>query len=310
MKVNHLLSIADLDRDDINHIFEVSDDLKRHLREGEPTPHLAGKTLALVFEKHSMRTRVSFQVAMAQLGGSSIFLAKQDVELGKRESVADGAKVLSRYVDCVAIRTYGQELVEEFAEHSNVPVINALSDFVHPCQGLADLYTVREHFGALEGIKVCFVGDGNNVARSLAFICSKLEIPFVCCSPEGYELTPDFVRKAIDGGGPGAYVSSTNDIDEAVAGASVVYTDVWASMGQEDEAEERKRIFMPYQVNADLMAKASARAVVMHCLPAHREDEITSDVLDSDRSIVLDQAENRLHVQKGILKLLAGTHVR
>ena len=304
MQAKHLISIADLSRDDIMEIFTVADKLKDHWRRGEPTPHLAGKTLAMVFEKHSMRTRVSFEVAMTHLGGHSIFLSRQDIMLGKRESVADGARVMARYVDCVAVRTFGHALVEEFAKNSDVPVINALSDYLHPCQGLSDIYTIREHFGTLDGLSICFVGDGNNVARSLAYACAKLDIPYVCASPKGYELDPKFINYALSVGGQGAKIDVTTDAKAAVAMADVVYTDVWASMGQEVEAAQRRQIFRAYQVNEELMSVAPDRAVVMHCLPAHRDEEITPGVLDSPRSIVLDQAENRLHLQKGVLKLL------
>ena len=304
MQAKHVISIADLSREDIMEIFTVADDLKDRWRRREPTPHLAGKTLAMVFEKHSMRTRVSFEVAMTHLGGHSIFLSRQDIMLGKRESVSDGARVMARYVDCVAVRTFAHELVQEFAKNSDVPVINALSDYLHPCQGLSDMYTIRERFGTLEGLTICFVGDGNNVARSLAYVCCKLGIPYICASPKGYELDPKFVDYALSVGGPGAEIEITTDAREAVSKADVVYTDVWASMGQEVEAAQRRQIFRAYQVNEELMALAPERAVVMHCLPAHRDEEITPAVLDSARSIVLDQAENRLHLQKSILKLL------
>ena len=306
MDAKHLLSIADLSREDILEVFHTADDLKGHWRRGEPTLHLIGKTLAMVFEKHSMRTRVSFQVAMTHLGGTSIFLSKQDIELGKRESVADGARVLARYVDCVAIRTFGHDLVEEFARNSTVPVINALSDYLHPCQGLADIYTVREKRGSLDGVSIAFIGDGNNVARSLAYACAKLEIPFVCASPQGYGLDEKFLSYALSVGGPNAKLDVATDPREAVAQANVVYTDVWTSMGQETEAAQRRQIFRSYQINKELLSAAQPDAVVMHCLPAHRGDEVTDDVLDGPQSIVLDQAENRLHVQKAILKLLAG----
>lgn len=304
MQAEHFLSIADTSSEDINEIFTTADDLKFHWRRGEGTPHLAGKTLGMIFEKHSMRTRVSFEVAMTHLGGHSIFLSRQDIMLGKRESVADGARVMARYVDGVAVRTFGHDLVEDFAKNSDVPVINALSDYLHPCQALSDIYTVRERFGTLDGLTVCFVGDGNNVSRSLAFACAKLEIPFVCASPKGYGLDEKFVKYALSVGAPGAKVDVTDDPKSAVSNADVVYTDVWTSMGQETEAAQRRQIFRAYQVNEELMANAPDRAVVMHCLPAHRGEEISDGVLDGPQAIVLDQAENRMHLQKGILKLL------
>ncbi len=307
----HLITVADLSVGDIEDIFRQTAELKSSLGGGDSggcseagaEKPLAGKTLALVFEKSSLRTRVSFDVAMRQLGGGTIYLSRQDIDLGHRESVRDVAKTLSRYVDVIALRTFRHETVLEMAKDSTVPVINALSDYTHPCQALTDLYTVREKRGTLEGVKVSFIGDGNNVARSLAMLCAKLGVGFCIASPRGYGLDKGFLDK-ISTSVKHSSLSATTDPSEAVAGADVVYTDTWISMGQEAEAEKKRRDFRGYCVDAALVAGAKKDVLVMHCLPAHRGEEISGDVLDGPNSIVYDQAENRLHVQKAILKIL------
>ncbi|MFQ5863033.1 MAG: ornithine carbamoyltransferase [Candidatus Brocadiales bacterium] len=303
MQPKHLITVADLSLDDIEKVFSMTRELKSSRAGEEVAKPLEGRTLALVFEKSSLRTRVSFEVAMRQLGGDAIYLSRQDVDLGHRESVRDVATTLSRYVNAIALRTFSHETVIEMAKNSTVPVINALSNYYHPCQALTDLYTIMEKRGTLNGMKVSFVGDGNNVARSLALLCARLGITFSIASPKGYELDKAFldeVKTLVKGNSP----TISNNPREAVKGADVIYTDTWVSMGQEAEAEKRRRDFQGYCVDAALVARAKKGTLVMHCMPAHRGEEITSEVLDGPNSIVYDQAENRLHVQKAILKLL------
>src|SRR5207302_1596751 len=267
------------------------------------TPRLLGRVLGLVFEKPSLRTRVSFQTAMAQLGGASVFMSGHEVGLGSRESVPDFARVMSQYVDAVVIRTFSHATVEAFASHASCPVINGLSDYYHPCQALADLFTLQELFGDLSGRTLVFVGDGNNVARSLAICCGKLGLRFILAAPEGYGFDERFLqlyRQRL----PQATLAVNGKPDHAVGQADAIYTDVWTSMGQEAERERRLNSFADYQVNEALLALAPPHARVMHCLPAHRGEEITSEVLDSDRSVVIQQAGNRLHAQKALLQWL------
>ncbi len=303
MQPKHLVTIADLSLDDINKIFHMTRELKSSQAEGKTAKPLEGKTLALVFEKSSLRTRVSFEVAMGQLGGSAIYLSRQDIDLGHRESVRDVAMTLSRYVNAIVLRTFTHKTVVETAKNSTIPVINALSDYYHPCQALTDLYTIMEKRETLKGLKVSFIGDGNNVARSLALLCARLGVTFRIASPKGYELDNAFLDK-IKTLTKGNSLTISNNPREAVEDADVIYTDTWVSMGQEAETEKRRRDFQGYCVDAPLVAQAKSGALVMHCLPAHRGEEITDEVLDGPNSIVYDQAENRLHVQKAILKLL------
>ncbi|HEX6976523.1 MAG TPA: ornithine carbamoyltransferase [Vicinamibacterales bacterium] len=263
---------------------------------------LEGQTLALIFEKPSLRTRVSFDVGMQQLGGFSVNLTNAEINLGKRESLADVAMNLSRMVQAIMIRTFGHDIVERMAEHATVPVINGLTDFSHPCQAMADYMTILEHKQKFGGLKLAFVGDGNNVANSLMFAGARFGVNVAIATPPNYEPHPHVVDWArTSGRNTGGGCTVTHDPFEAVRDADVVYTDVWASMGQEAEAEERKRVFHPYQVNAALMKGAKPDAIFMHCLPAHRGDEVTEEVIDSPQSVVFDQAENRLHAQKAIL---------
>jgi ornithine carbamoyltransferase len=268
-----------------------------------PYRPLRGRTLAMVFQKPSNRTRVSFEVGMYQLGGHALHLLPQEIQMGKRETPSDTGRVLARYIDAIMVRTFDHEEVEELADAAEVPVINGLTDRHHPCQALADLLTVREEVGRLEGVKLAYVGDGNNVAHSLAIGCALTGASLAIAHPEGHEPDPGVIELA---GSLGAAPTLTGDPREAVSGARVVYTDVWASMGQEGEAEERKERFAPYQVNEELMGLAEGGAVFLHCLPAHRGEEVTAGVIDGSSSRVFDQAENRLHAQKALLYLLLG----
>ncbi len=275
--------------------------------QGDSRRLLAGKTLALLFEKPSLRTRVSFDVGMRQLGGDCIYVSPAEVGLGTREPVEDVARVLSRYVDCIAVRTFAQETVEQLARWADVPVINALSEGEHPCQALADLLTILEHKGRLEGVSLAYIGDGNNVARSLALAAGMMGMEFRIASPEGYELDETTVSRAEElARGSGGRIVCVREAKEAAAGADVVYTDVWASMGQEEAATQRREAFAGYQVDAKLMSLAAPEAIFMHDLPAHRGEEVSAEVIEGAQSVVFDQAENRLHAQKGALALILG----
>ena len=304
-----LISIADFSAGEITGFFRLAAELKSKLKDGMPHRLLEGKILALLFEKPSLRTRVTFEAGMIQLGGASIYLSPSDIGLGKRESVADTARNLARWVDGIMVRTFSHRIALELAENCSIPVINGLTDLLHPCQVLADLLTVIEHFGLdparpdFSGIKVVFVGDGNNVANSWINAAARLGIDFTISCPEGHDPDSGIWAQALK---DKAKIGIVRDPIKAVKGARVIYTDVWASMGQEAEAEERKEIFVPYQVNSRLVEKAARGVKVMHCLPAHRGEEITSEVLDGSHSIVLDQAENRLHLQKAVLVTLMG----
>lgn len=304
MKCKDLISIADISLSDIEEIFHVTKELKEWHNKGYDEKCMNGKILGMIFEKSSMRTRVSFEAAMIQLGGHAIYLTQSDINLGKREAVKDGARVLSRYVNGLVIRTFGQEMVQELARFATVPVINALSDYIHPCQALSDIYTIKEKYGNITDLKISYIGDGNNVARSLAQICAKLGIHFYVASPKGYELTPDFVSKTRLSADGKDLIHLHNDPREVAKDADVLYTDTWVSMGQEAEKESRAQAFKGFQINGDLLKLAKNDVKVMHCLPAHRGEEITDDVIDGPHSIVYDQAENRLHVEKALLKLL------
>lgn len=304
MKCKDLITIADLLPSDIEEIFNVTKELKEWHNKGYDEKCLSGKILGMIFEKSSMRTRVSFEVAMAQLGGHAIYLTQTDINLGKREAVKDGARVLSRYVNGIVIRTFAQETIQELARYATVPVINALSDYLHPCQALTDLYTIKEKFGTLSNIRIVFIGDGNNVARSLAQICAKLGLHLHIASPKGYELTPDFISKTKQMAEGIETIHLYQEPKEAAEKANIVYTDTWVSMGQEAEAETRKKAFSGFQINSELLKVAKEDVKVMHCLPAHRGEEITDEIIDGTHSIVYDQAENRLHVEKALLKLL------
>ncbi len=300
--MEHFLSLADLSADDIQRLLDLAIELKQEWRQGGNRPLLANKTLAMIFQKPSLRTRVSFDMAMLHLGGHALYLSPDEIGLGKRESIADIARVLSRYVDAIMARVFAHAHVVELARAASVPVINGLSDYSHPCQGLADLLTIFETFGRLRGLKLAYVGDGNNVATSLLFGATRMGMDFAIASPAGYHLPGEVMRLGRDfAAASGSRLTETEDPVEAVTAAHIVYTDTWTSMGQEAEAQERLRIFPPYQVNAELIAHARPEVRVMHCLPAHRGQEITDEVADGPHSILFDQAENRLHAQKAIL---------
>jgi ornithine carbamoyltransferase len=303
----HFLDLFDINADEARMLLDRASSLKN--TPFQPPGHAAGKLLGLIFEKPSLRTRLSFEAAMAGLGGGATFLRGKDVGLGVRESVRDFARIVSQYVAALAVRTFAHGKVEELARHATIPIVNALSDDAHPCQAMADLLTVREAFGRLDAtLKLVFVGDGNNVARSVAVACALFGVGFVLAAPTDYGFPPAFLTRFAEAF-PKVALAVETDPARAVQGAQVVYTDVWASMGQEDESALRGTIFAPYQVNADLLAKADASAIFLHCLPAHRGEEVTDDVLDSDRSRVIPQAANRLHFQKALLDwLLTDAH--
>jgi ornithine carbamoyltransferase len=300
--------VADLDSSALLGLLDRAAALKHDLKAGgPPVTLLAGKTAALVFQKPSLRTRVSFEVGMLQLGGHALYLSPAEIQLGQREGVADAARVLSRYVQVVVARVFLHDEVAGLAQHASVPVINALSDLEHPCQALADLLTLQERFGNLQGLTLTYVGDGNNVANSLLLAAPRVGMHVRVATPDGYEPPASIVAQAFEESERmGGSVELFRDPHEAVRGADAVYTDAWYSMGQEHEAELRQPIFAPYQVNAKLMAEAAERAIILHCLPAHRGHEITDDVLDGPQCAVYDQAENRLHAQKALLLHLLG----
>ncbi|MCY8465961.1 ornithine carbamoyltransferase [Bacillus atrophaeus] len=296
-----LLTLKDLSESDISALLTEAADLKQN----KIQPIFQGKTLAMIFEKSSTRTRVSFEAGMAQLGGNALFLSQKDLQLGRGETVADTAKVLSGYVDAIMIRTFEHEKVEELAEHADIPVINGLTDKYHPCQALADLLTIKEIKGKLKGVKVAYIGDGNNVAHSLMVGCAKMGCDVSIASPKGYEVLDEAVNAAKEYAGvSGSSITLTADPVEAVKGADVIYSDVFTSMGQEAETNERLTVFTPYQVNASLVKHAKPDYTFLHCLPAHREEEVTAEIIDGPNSAVFKQAENRLHVQKALLKAI------
>jgi ornithine carbamoyltransferase len=310
MNAKDFLTIKDFSPAEIQYLLTLGRQVKTH-----PTTYsetLKRKTLAMIFEKPSLRTRVSFDVGIQQLGGFSIYLSPAEINLGKRESVYDVAKNLERMVQGIMIRTFAHEIVEQMAEYADIPVINGLTDYSHPCQALADYMTMWEAFGKLQGLKIAYVGDGNNVAHSLMFTGAQVGAHVWVATPPGYEPKADAARWASERGREtGATCTVTNDPQEAVSGADVVYTDVWASMGQEAETAKRKQIFAPFQVNQELFQRARNGAIFLHCLPAHRGEEVTADVIDSPRSLVFQQAENRLHAQKAIMiELMKGEFVK
>ncbi|MBI5198835.1 MAG: ornithine carbamoyltransferase [Nitrospirae bacterium] len=300
-----LLTVGDLTKEDIENILKRSSLLKEKQKRGETHCSLIGKTLGMFFEKASTRTRVSFEVGIYQLGGQAIFLTHQDLQIGRGETIADTARVLSRYIDCLVVRTFSQKVVEELARYATIPVINGLTDTHHPCQVLSDLFTIFEKKGRLNGLKLCYIGDGNNVANSLIEGATRVGINLTLACPDGYEPLKEIVRKAIaEKGKGGPYIEILRDPLKAAEGADMLYTDVWASMGQESERGKRLKVFSPYQVNSKIVQVAKPDVLVMHCLPAHRGEEITDEVIDGKYSIVLDQSENRLHTQKAILEML------
>ena len=304
-----LISIQDFQPDELACALELASAMKQ--RPGDYRGTLVGKQIVLFFEKPSLRTRLTFEAGINSLGGASFFVDQTQSRLGARESLSDVARNLERWIDGVVLRTFSHETVTEMAKHASIPVINALSELEHPCQAMADMQTLQEQFGDLHNVRLAYVGDGNNVAHSLMLAATSLGTSISVAAPEGYEPSADITSAAEQlAAGSGSTVLVTNDPLEAVTGADAVYTDVWASMGQEDEASERRKIFMPFQVNQKLFSRAAKHAVFMHCLPAHRGDEVAASVIDSPRSVVFDQAENRLHIQKAILVLLleGGVH--
>ena len=293
----HLLKLMDLSKKQINEILNLADQLKFEKKNGIAHPHLAGKCLGMIFEKSSTRTRVSFEVGMYDLGGSALFLSSRDLQIGRGEPVQDTARVLSRYLDGIMIRTFEQKEVEDLAKYGSIPIINGLTDYCHPCQVLADLMTIREYKGGLSGLKLCYIGDGNNMTNSLIVGGIKMGMEVSVACPKGYEPDAELMAWAKENG----KFTCTEDVLEAAKNADVLYTDVWASMGQESEAEARKLIFKNYQINAEVMSVANEKAMVLHCLPAHREEEITAEVFEAHANEIFDEAENRLHAQKAVL---------
>jgi len=302
-----LISLEDLTGEEINTILNVSEMIRHKHKNREPFVPLLGKSLAMIFRKSSTRTRVSFEIGMFQLGGGALYLNPNEIQLGRGETVADTARVLSRYVDGIMIRTFSHDEVKELAKHASIPVINGLTDFSHPCQIISDMLTIKDKKKVLKGITVAYVGDGNNVCNSWLFGAPKMEMNLRVASPAGYTPDENVVAKAKQlASEKKCEVTITSDINAAVAGADVIYTDVWTSMGQEAESEKRRKDLAGYQVNAALLKKAKPDCLIMHCLPAHRGEEITDEVIDGPNSVVFDEAENRLHAQKGIMALLMG----
>lgn len=295
--MKHLLKLADLSREEILSILNLADQLKYERKQGIFKEYLKGKKLGMIFQKSSTRTRVSFEVGMYELGGNALFLSNRDLQIGRGEPVEDTARVLSRYLDAIMIRTFSQQEVEDLAKYGSIPIINGLTDYCHPCQVLADLMTIRERKGTFKGLKMCFIGDGNNMANSLMVGAVKTGMSFAIACPEGYEPDEKLIAWAKENGS----FTMTRDVKEAAADADVIYTDVWASMGQEEEKTKREKAFAGYQVNAEVMAVAKPDAMVLHCLPAHRGEEITADVFEAHADEIFEEAENRLHAQKAVL---------
>ncbi len=295
--MKHLLKLADLSREEILSLLNLADQLKYERAHGTPHELLKGKKLGMIFQKSSTRTRVSFEVGMYELGGYALFLSNRDLQIGRGEPVEDTARVLSRYLDGIMIRTFEQKEVEDLAKYGSIPIINGLTDYCHPCQVLADLMTIREHKGTFDGLKLCFVGDGNNMANSLMVGAIKTGMKFAISCPKGYEPDAQLVRWAKENG----ECLVTDNVEEAAAGADVLYTDVWASMGQEEEKAKREKAFAGFQINTKIMKAANKGAMVLHCLPAHRGEEITADVLEEHANEIFDEAENRLHAQKAVM---------
>lgn len=308
LKGKDMLSIHDLSVDDVQEILVLAKELKAKQKAGIEHHLLKGKTLGMIFEKSSTRTRVSFETGMYQLGGQALFLSNRDLQLGRGEPIKDTARVLSRYLDGIMIRTFGHDRVVEMAKYASIPVINALTDLLHPCQVLTDLLTIQEHKGKnLKGLKMAYVGDGNNMTNSYMYGCAKAGMTFVVATPEDYRPDEQVVKNAIeDAKATGASITLVTDPKEAVKDADIVVTDTWASMGQEAEHDMRKKIFAPYQVNKELLQGADKRVIVMHCLPAYRGEEITEDVFEANADVIFDEAENRLHTQKAIMALTMG----
>ena len=303
--MEHLLTLNDLTEKEITDLLVLADKLKKEQKAGITHHLLKGKTLGMIFTKSSTRTRVSFEVGMYQLGGSALFLSSNDIQLGRGETIYDTANVLSRFLDGIMIRTFDHKDVEDLAKYGTIPIINGLTDFVHPCQILADFQTIIEHKGKLKGLKLAYIGDGNNVAHSLLYGCSKVGMDIAIATPEGFECDEKVVSQSRDNAiKSGSSVLTTYDAVEAITDADVVYADTWVSMGQEAEKAQKVKIFAPYQIDAKLFSNAKADAIFMHCLPAYRGYEVTEDVIDGPNSVIFDEAENRLHAQKAVLATL------
>ena len=301
------LSIQEWSTEELTQVLDLAAELKEKQQRREAHPILRGKTLGMIFQKSSTRTRVSFEVGMWQLGGQALFLSANDLQIGRGEPVKDTARVLSRYLDGIMIRTFSHAEVEELAAYADIPVINGLTDRLHPCQAMADLLTIREHKGSLKGLKMAYIGDGNNMVHSLMHGCAKFGMDISVATPTAYEPNAGIVAAAKQvAQGTGSRIELTQDVLEAAAGADVLYTDVWASMGMESEQVARQAVFKNYQINQQVLAAADKKAIVLHCLPAHRGEEITEDVLEGPQSVVFDEAENRLHVQKAVMALVMG----
>ena len=307
LKGKDFICLSDYTKEEIMYLLDLAAKLKDEQKKGIPHPHLAGKTLGMIFDKSSTRTRVSFEVGMYQLGGMAMFLSGRDLQIGRGEPISDTAQVLSRYIDGIMIRTFSDDMVRELAEYASIPIVNGLTDMQHPCQVMADFQTIIEQKGTLEGLKLAYVGDGNNMAHSLMIGAAKVGMHVSIASPAGYEpdagvtaMTKQFAQET------GVNVVVTNDPMEAVKDADIIYTDVWASMGQEAEQQERMEKFTGFEVNGDMMKQAKSDAIFLHCLPAHRGEEVAADVIDGPQSYVFDQAENRLHAQKAVLVAVMG----
>jgi len=305
LNMKHFISLHDITHEEFSQLLSLADKLKKEQKSGKEHHILKGKTLGMIFTKSSTRTRVSFEVGMYQLGGQALFLSSNDIQLGRGETIYDTANVLSRFLDGIMIRTFDHQDVLDLAKYGTIPIINGLTDLLHPCQALADLMTIQEHKGQLRGLKLAYIGDGNNVAHSLMYACAKAGMDISIGTPAGYECDNEIVANAVeDAKSMGSKVILTNDPVEAIRDADVVYTDTWASMGQEAEKAERAEIFKDYQVNSELFGYSKPDSVFMHCLPAYRGYEVTEDVIDSGRSIIFDEAENRLHAQKAVMAML------
>lgn len=305
--MKHLVSLNDLSGDDILQLLKLATELKENNTKGKKHRLLEGKSLGMIFTKSSTRTRISFEVGMFELGGHALFLSSNDIQLGRGESIHDTAKVLSRFIDGIMIRTFDHQDVIDLAQYGSIPVINGLTDREHPCQILADLLTIYEHKGTLKGLKMAYIGDGNNVAHSILHGCSKIGMDVAIATPANYQCDDEVVAEAMSAAkASGANILITNDPVEAISGADAVYTDTWISMGQEAEKAERLKIFMPYQVNQELFSYANEGACFLHCLPAYRGYEVSEDIIDGPMSVVFDQAENRLHAQKAVMVRLMG----
>ena len=305
--MKHFISVTDATQDEFQQLLKLTEELKYKRKNKIPFKPMDGKTLGMIFTKSSTRTRVSFEVGTVELGGYPLFLSSADIQLGRGETIYDTANVLSRFVDGIMIRTYAHQDVLDLAEYGQIPIINGLTDYMHPCQAMADLFTVYEHKGKLEGLKMSYIGDGNNVTHSLLHACAMAGMDMAVATPEGYECASEIVEEAKEiAKKTGAVITITNDPIEAISGSDAVYTDTWVSMGQEAEKAERIKIFRPYQIDKTLFSNAKEDAIFMHCLPAYRGLEVTEDVIDSPSSVIFDEAENRLHAQKAIMTMLMG----